>query len=58
MKHLANNFKIIAPLTNAGFVAVGVMTFLNCRNEFILVNTYISNEGLRTLPFAIIKITG
>lgn len=51
-------FKIIAPLSKAGFVTIGVMTFLNCWNEFIMANTYISKESLKTLPFAIIKFTG
>jgi len=50
--------KIIAPITINGFITVGIMTFLNHWNDFLMANTYISTEGKRTLPFAIIRFQG
>ena len=50
--------KIIAPISANGFITVGIMTFLNHWNEFIMANTYISTEAKRTLPFSIIRFTG
>jgi len=49
---------IIAPMAAAGFATVGVQTFLNHWNEFIMANTYISTELKRTLPFSIIRFQG
>jgi len=50
--------KIIAPMAGTGFATVGVQTFLNHWNEFIMANTYISTELKRTLPFSIIRFQG
>lgn len=50
--------KIIAPMTQAGFVTVGIMAFLNCWNEFVMANTFLTSEIRRTLPFSIIKFEG
>lgn len=50
--------KIIAPMSVTGFATVGVQTFLNHWNEFLMANTYLSTEGKRTLPFSIILFTG
>ena len=50
--------KIIAPMTVNGFITVGIMTFLNHWNEFIMANTYLSSESRRTLPFSIIRFAG
>ncbi|MDR0503815.1 MAG: carbohydrate ABC transporter permease [Treponema sp.] len=50
--------KIIAPISVNGFITVGVMTFLNHWNEFIMANTYLSSEAKRTLPFSIIRFAG
>jgi len=50
--------KIIAPMAATGFATVGVQTFLNHWNEFIMANTYISTELKRTLPFSIIRFQG
>ncbi len=49
---------IIAPMAKSGFVTVGVMTFLNTWNEFIMANTYLVSEAKRTLPFSIIRFQG
>lgn len=50
--------QIIAPMATAGFATVGVQTFLNHWNEFIMANTYLSSEVKRTLPFSIILFSG
>lgn len=50
--------EIIAPMAATGFATVGVQTFLNHWNEFIMANTYISSEFKRTLPFSIIRFQG
>jgi len=50
--------KIIAPLSKTGFITVGIMTFLNHWNDFIMANTYLSSEAKRTLPFSIIRFHG
>ncbi|MDD3457307.1 carbohydrate ABC transporter permease [Sphaerochaeta sp.] len=49
---------IIAPMTATGFATVGVQTFLNHWNEFIMANTYLMSEAKRTLPFSIIRFQG
>jgi raffinose/stachyose/melibiose transport system permease protein len=50
--------KIIAPISATGFITVGIMTFLNHWNEFIMANTFLSSESKRTLPFSIIRFAG
>jgi raffinose/stachyose/melibiose transport system permease protein len=49
---------IIAPMAGTGFATVGVQTFLNHWNEFIMANTYLASETKRTLPFSIIRFHG
>lgn len=49
---------IIAPMAATGFATVGVQTFLNHWNEFIMANTYLMSEAKRTLPFSIIRFQG
>jgi raffinose/stachyose/melibiose transport system permease protein len=51
-------FKIIAPITKPAMVTVAIMTFIGNWNEFIMVNTFISSDNLRTLPFSVYKFTG
>ena len=50
--------KIIAPISVNGFITVGIMTFLNHWNDFIMANTYLATEVKRTLPFSIIRFYG
>lgn len=49
---------VIAPLCKGGFITTGLMAFFNCWNEFIMANTYLSKESLRTIPFSIIRFQG
>jgi len=51
-------WSIVAPLAMPATMTVGVMTFLNNWNEFIMANTYIATDDLRTLPFSIIRFQG
>lgn len=51
-------FRIVGPLCATPFITVCIVTFLNCWNEFIMANTFIASEKLRTLPFAIINFEG
>lgn len=51
-------FKIIAPITKPALITTAIMTFMNNWNEFIMANTYLSTEDVRTLPFSIIKFVG
>jgi raffinose/stachyose/melibiose transport system permease protein len=51
-------WSIVAPMAAPATITVGVMTFLNNWNEFIMANTYLATDDLRTLPFAIIKFQG
>lgn len=49
---------IVAPLARPATVTVAVMTFLSNWNEFIMANTYLASDELRTLPFSIIRFQG
>jgi raffinose/stachyose/melibiose transport system permease protein len=49
---------IVAPLARPATVTVAVMTFLTNWNEFIMANTYLASDELRTLPFSIIRFQG
>ena len=51
-------WSIVAPMSGAATITVLVMTFLNNWNEFIMANTYLATDDLRTLPFSIIKFQG
>ena len=39
-------------------ITVLVMNFLNNWNEFIMANTFLASDNLRTLPFSIIRFQG
>jgi raffinose/stachyose/melibiose transport system permease protein len=51
-------WSIVAPLATPATVTVAVMTFLSGWNEFIMANTYLASDELRTLPFSIIRFEG
>ncbi len=51
-------FLIIAPITKPALITTAIMTFINNWNEFIMANTYLSTEAVRTLPFSVIKFVG
>lgn len=49
---------IVRPLATPATITVSTMTFLTCWNEFIMANTYIASDDLRTLPFSIVRFEG
>jgi raffinose/stachyose/melibiose transport system permease protein len=49
---------IVAPMARPATVTVAVMTFLSNWNEFIMANTYLASDELRTLPFSVIRFQG
>lgn len=51
-------WSVVAPMAKPATITVAVMTFLNNWNEFIMANTYLSSDDLRTLPFSIFKFQG
>ena len=50
--------KIIAPISVNGFITVGIMTFLNHWNDFLMADTYLRTEAKRTLYYSIIRFSG
>lgn len=51
-------WSVVLPLAAPATVTVAVTTFLTSWNEFIMANTYLASDELRTLPFAIIQFQG
>ncbi len=51
-------WSVVLPLATPATVTVAVTTFLTNWNEFIMANTYLASEELRTLPFSIIRFQG
>lgn len=51
-------FRIIFPIVKPAIVTVLILTFLSTWNEFIMAATFISNDALRTLPFAVYNFSG
>lgn len=49
---------IVRPLARPATVTVSTVTFLTCWNEFIMANTYLASDDLRTLPFSIVRFQG
>jgi raffinose/stachyose/melibiose transport system permease protein len=51
-------WSVVLPLVTPTTITVAVTTFLTNWNEFIMANTYLASDDLRTLPFAIIRFEG
>lgn len=51
-------WSVIAPLATPATVTVAVMTFLANWNEFIMANTFLASDEVRTLPFTVIQFQG
>ena len=51
-------WSVVRPLATPATVTVAVMTFLTDWNEFIMANTYLASDDLRTLPFSIFRFQG
>ncbi|GMQ60560.1 carbohydrate ABC transporter permease [Vallitalea sediminicola] len=51
-------FLIVTNLIKPALATVGVFTFLNAWNEFIMASTFIYNDSLKTLPLGLMSFQG
>ena len=51
-------FKIICPMMKPAVATVGIYTFLQCWNELMFANIFISKSALRTLPVGVQALSG
>lgn len=51
-------FRIILPITKPALATVCVLNFISTWNEFIMANTFLTSEDLKTIPFSIMKFAG
>ena len=51
-------FRVIAPLMTPAVATVGIYTFLQCWNELMFANVFISKDALKTLPVGIQSLSG
>ncbi|MCR5604699.1 MAG: carbohydrate ABC transporter permease [Lachnospiraceae bacterium] len=51
-------FRIIAPLLKPALSTIGIYAFLQCWNEFMFANVFISDSKHRTLPVGIKALSG
>lgn len=51
-------FRIIIPLMKPATATVGIYTFLQCWNELMFANIFISKDALKTLPVGIQALSG
>ena len=51
-------FRIIVPLMNPAVATVGIYTFLQCWNELMFANIFISKTELKTLPVGVQALSG
>ncbi len=51
-------FRIIVPLMKPAVATVGIYTFLQCWNELMFANVFISKNAIRTLPVGVQALSG
>ena len=51
-------FRIIVPLMRPAVATVGIYTFLQCWNELMFANIFISKTALKTLPVGVQALSG
>jgi len=51
-------FRVIVPLMKPAVATVGIYTFLQCWNELMFANIFISKSALKTLPVGIQALSG
>ena len=51
-------FRIIVPLMKPAVATVGIYTFLQCWNELMFANVFISKNAFRTLPVGVQALSG
>ena len=50
--------RVIAPLMMPAVATVGIYTFLQCWNELMVANVFISKDALKTLPVGVQALSG
>ena len=50
--------RIIVPLLKPAYATIGIYAFLQCWNEFMFANVFISDSKHRTLPVGIKALSG
>lgn len=50
-------FTMVGPLTRPALSSIGITTFLNCWNEYVMASTFLSKDTFKTLPLSITKFT-
>ncbi len=51
-------FRVIVPLMKPAVATVGIYTFLQCWNELMFANIFVSSGALRTLPVGVQQLSG
>ena len=51
-------FRVIVPLMRPAVATVGIYTFLQCWNELMFANVFISKDALKTLPVGVQALSG
>jgi raffinose/stachyose/melibiose transport system permease protein len=51
-------FRVIVPLMKPALATVGIYTFLQCWNEFLFANVFLTSEKKYTLPCAVYSLKG
>ena len=51
-------FRVIVPLMKPALATVGIYTFLQCWNEFLFANVFLTSEEKYTLPCAVYSLKG
>ena len=51
-------FRVIVPLMKPAVATVGIYTFLQCWNELMFANIFISKSALKTLPVGVQALSG
>ena len=51
-------FRVIVPLMTPAIATVGIYTFLQCWNELMFANVFISNDRFKTLPVGVQALSG
>ena len=51
-------FRVIVPLMKPAVATVGIYTFLQCWNELMVANIFISKTALKTLPVGVQALSG
>lgn len=51
-------FQIVFPVTKPAIITIAITAFINNWNEFIMMQTYLRSDTLKTLPYAVFRFQG